>query len=44
MVLDKGRVIESGLTKEVFENSQQDLTAKLIESHFSLVKRHFSQL
>lgn len=44
MVLDKGKVIESGLTKEVFENPQQDLTAKLIESHFSLVKRHFGQM
>ena len=44
MVLDKGQVIESGLTKEVFEQPKQELTAKLIESHFSLVERHFSQM
>lgn len=44
LVLDKGKVIEAGNTKEVFANPQHELTTKLINSHFDLVEQHFSHL
>ncbi|MBF7072418.1 ATP-binding cassette domain-containing protein [Glaciecola sp. MH2013] len=43
MIIDKGKVIESGKTARVFQNPQHELTQKLIDSHFSLVDKHFGQ-
>lgn len=37
MVLDEGQVVEYGPTREVFDQPQQAVTKRLIESHFSLV-------
>ncbi|WP_395342101.1 ATP-binding cassette domain-containing protein [Ningiella sp. W23] len=44
LVMDKGKIIEQGPTSEVFTEPQQALTQKLIQSHFSMVERHFSRL
>jgi cationic peptide transport system ATP-binding protein len=43
MIMDKGKVIEAGSSKTVFDNPQHEVTRKLIDSHFSLVDRHFEQ-
>ena len=43
MIMDKGKVIEAGATQEVFKEPQHELTKKLIDSHFSLVDKHFEQ-
>jgi cationic peptide transport system ATP-binding protein len=44
LVMDKGRIIEQGKTADVFTDPQQPLTQKLIQSHFSMVEKHFSRL
>ncbi|MBT1450866.1 ATP-binding cassette domain-containing protein [Glaciecola sp. XM2] len=44
IVLDKGQIIEQGVTSEVFTNPQQAITQKLIQSHFDLVEKHFAKL
>lgn len=44
LVMEDGKIIEQGLTEEVFRNPQQSLTQKLIQSHFNLVERHLSML
>ncbi|WP_371192762.1 ATP-binding cassette domain-containing protein [Glaciecola sp. SC05] len=44
LVIDKGKIIEQGLTSEVFLNPQQPVTQKLIQSHFSMVEKHFARL
>ncbi|MFT6086456.1 MAG: cationic peptide transport system ATP-binding protein [Glaciecola sp.] len=41
--MDKGKVIEAGSSKAVFNDPQHELTKKLIDSHFSLVDKHFEQ-
>ena len=43
MIMDKGEVIESGSSQEVFKAPQHELTKKLIDSHFVLVDKHFEQ-
>lgn len=43
MIMDKGKVIEAGATQDVFKEPQHELTKKLIDSHFSLVDKHFEQ-
>ncbi len=43
-VMDKGQIVEQGATAEVFENPEQAITQKLIQSHFNLVERHFSMI
>jgi cationic peptide transport system ATP-binding protein len=43
LVMDKGQIIEQGVTAEVFIDPQQPLTQKLIKSHFDLVEKHFAQ-
>jgi len=43
LVMDKGQIIEQGLTAEVFTHPQQPLTQNLIKSHFDLVEKHFAQ-
>ena len=42
MVLDKGEIVEYGATSTVFKSPQHPLTQKLIDSHFSLVEKHFA--
>lgn len=44
LVIDKGKIVEQGLTSEVFLNPQQPVTQKLIQSHFSMVEKHFARL
>jgi cationic peptide transport system ATP-binding protein len=44
LVMEKGHIIEQGKTSEVFTDPQQPLTQKLIQSHFSMVEKHFSRL
>jgi len=44
MVMDKGKIIESGATNEVFCHPSKEVTEKLISSHFNLVDKHFEQL
>ncbi|MFC4699869.1 ATP-binding cassette domain-containing protein [Glaciecola siphonariae] len=44
LVMEKGQIIEQGPTAEVFTDPQQPLTQKLIQSHFSMVEKHFSRL
>ncbi len=44
LVLEDGKIIEQGLTEEVFRDPQQALTQKLIQSHSNLVERHLSLL
>jgi cationic peptide transport system ATP-binding protein len=43
MIMDNGKVIEKGPTQEVFKDPQHELTKKLIDSHFTLVDKHFEQ-
>ena len=43
MVIEKGSVIESGPTSRVFQEPEHDITKRLIDSHFSLVDKHFEQ-
>jgi cationic peptide transport system ATP-binding protein len=43
MIMDKGKVIEAGSSQVVFNAPQHGLTKKLIDSHFSLVDKHFEQ-
>jgi cationic peptide transport system ATP-binding protein len=43
MVIEKGSVIESGPTAKVFQEPEHDITKRLIDSHFSLVDKHFEQ-
>ena len=44
LVMEDGKIIEQGLTEEVFRNPQQALTQKLLQSPFNLVERHLSML
>lgn len=44
LVMDKGKIIEQGLTSEVFKDPQQAITQKLIQAHFAMVEKHFSRL
>nr|WP_136249911.1 ATP-binding cassette domain-containing protein [Ningiella ruwaisensis] len=44
LVMDKGKVIEQGPTKDVFIDPQEPLTQKLIQSHFAMVEKHFANL
>jgi cationic peptide transport system ATP-binding protein len=44
MVMDKGHIIEQGNTCDVFTQPEQPITQKLIQSHFSMVEKHFSRL
>lgn len=43
MIMDKGKVIEEGPTQAVFKQPEHELTKKLIDSHSSLVDKHFEQ-
>jgi cationic peptide transport system ATP-binding protein len=43
MIMDKGKVIEEGSTQAVFKQPEHELTKKLIDSHSSLVDKHFEQ-
>lgn len=43
MIMDKGKVIEAGSSQDVFGAPQHEITKKLIDSHFSLVDKHFKQ-
>jgi len=44
LVMDKGQIIEQGITAEVFVDPQQPLTQKLIKAHFDLVEKHFAHV
>lgn len=43
MIMDKGKVIEAGSSQAVFKDPQHELTKRLIDSHFTLVDKHFEQ-
>ena len=44
LVMEKGQIIESGKTQEVFANPQKPITQKLVQSHYNLLEKHFSQI
>lgn len=44
LVMENGKIIEQGITNDVFAEPKEALTQKLVQAHFNLVERHFSLL
>lgn len=40
IVMDKGKIIEKGLTEQVFSNPQHAITKTLIDTHYTMLNKH----